>query len=69
MSECPNVFVQVFDRAAGLAIPEQGCYRFVSAKRCLRPLEKQRYSSVEAIEAAARSVFLRLFLIDVPTPA
>ena len=69
MSECPNVFVQVFDRAAGLAIPELGSYRFVAAKRWLRPLEKQRYGSIESIEAAARSLFLHVFPVEVPTSA
>ena len=68
MSQSTNVFVQVFNRAAGLAIPEHGEYRFVAARRWLRPLEKQRYSSIEAIETAARSLFLELFLVETAEP-
>jgi hypothetical protein len=69
MRDCGNVFVQVFDRAAGLAIPENGEYRFVAARRWLRPLEKHRYRSVDAIENAARSLFLQLFLVETAEPA
>ena len=69
MRNCGNLFVQVFDRAAGLAIPENGEYRFVAARRWLRPLEKRRYSNVEAIESAARSLFLQLFLVETTQPA
>ena len=63
-----NVFVQVFNKAAGVAIPEKDGYRFVAAKRYFRRLERRRYESVAAIEAAAAEIYARLFMIE-PTPA
>lgn len=64
-----NVFVQVFNKAVGLAIPENDGYRFVAAKRCFRRMEKHRYNSVAAIEAVAAEIYTRLFLIEpVPVP-
>jgi hypothetical protein len=62
-----NVFVQVFNKAAGVAIPDNGGYRFVSAKRCFRRMERQRYQSIAAIEAVAAGIYARLFLIE-PVP-
>ena len=64
-----NVFVQVFNKAAGLAIPENDGYRFVAAKRCFRRMEKHRYKSIAAIEAVAAGIYAKLFLIEpVPVP-
>jgi hypothetical protein len=59
-----NVFVQVFNKAVGLAIPENNGYRFVAAKRYFRLLEKRHYDSVAAIEAAAAEIYTYLFLVE-----
>jgi hypothetical protein len=59
-----NVFVQVFNRAVGLAIPENNGYRFVAAKRYFRRLEKRHFESISAIETAAAEIYAYLFLIE-----
>ena len=64
-----NVFVQVFNKAAGLASPVRGGYRFVAAKRCFRQMETCRYQSIAAIEAVAAAIYAELYLIEpVPVP-
>jgi hypothetical protein len=67
MHKFQNVFVQVFNKAAGLAIPEKQGYRFVAAKDCFTHLENRRFDSIAAIEAAAAEIYLKLFMIE-PQP-
>jgi len=68
MKTSQNVFVQVFNKAVGLAIPDSNGYRFVAAKNYFKRLEKRHYESVAAIEVAATEIYTRLFLIElVPT--
>ena len=62
-----NVFVQVFNKAVGLAIPEGNSYRFVAARHYFRRLEKRRYDSIAAIEHAARALYLEFFMIEPAT--
>jgi len=51
--DCSKVFVQVLDRAAGLAIREPKGYRFVAARRDLLPLEERGPWCLEELEQAA----------------
>lgn len=62
-----NVFVEVFNKAAGLAIPEEDGYRFVAAKGCFVHLEERRFSSISAIENAAKEIYVSHYLVE-PVP-
>lgn len=57
--DCSKVFVQVLDRAAGLAIREPDGYRFVAARRDLMMLEAQGPWQLEDLEEAATRIVRR----------
>ena len=54
--DCSKVFVQVLNRAAGLAFRESDGYRFVAARRDLLLLEEQRWPELYELEKAATEI-------------
>lgn len=54
--DCSKIFVQVLNRAAGLAFKEPEGYRFVAARRDLEPLEKQGPWHLDDLEQAAAEI-------------